>query len=68
MVLKDPEPFVRLSNHADSALVYTVRVWCAAEDYWTVHFDLKEQVKKAFDAEGIEIPYPQLDIHMKSEQ
>ncbi len=62
-VLKDPAVFARLSAHKDSALEYTVRVWCDAEDYWTVYFDLIKNVKLAFDKEGISIPYPQLDVH-----
>ena len=66
LVLKDPEPFVRLSSHNESALTYTVRVWCKAEDYWTVNFDLLEQVKKKFDEENIEIPFPQVDVHVKN--
>ncbi|MBR3954157.1 MAG: mechanosensitive ion channel [Clostridia bacterium] len=65
LIMQDPEPFVRLSKHADSALEFTVRVWADAADYWTVYFDLLEQVKAAFDTKGIEIPYPQMDIHIK---
>lgn len=64
LALKDPAPMVRLSEHSDSALTYTVRVWCKNEDYWDVYFDITEKVKKAFDENGIEIPYPQLDVHM----
>ncbi len=63
LVLKNPEPFARLSAHKDSALEYTVRAWCKAEDYWTVYFDLIKNVKNAFDKNGISIPYPQLDVH-----
>jgi len=63
LVLKDPEPFARLSAHKDCALEYTVRAWCKAEDYWTVYFDLIKDVKLAFDKNGISIPYPQLDVH-----
>lgn len=63
LVFKDPEPFARLSAHKDSALEYTVRVWCKADDYWTVYFDLIRDVKNAFDKNGISIPYPQLDVH-----
>ena len=63
---KDPEPFVRLSAHADSSLTYTVRIWCKSEDYWTVNFDVVEGVKKAFDQNGIEIPYSQLDVHVNN--
>ena len=65
LIIKDPEPFVRLSNHSDSALTYTVRVWCENENYWDVNFDLLEQVKSAFDQNDIQIPYPQLDVHVK---
>lgn len=62
-VLLDPEPFIRLSGHGDSAVEYTVRVWTKADDYWDVHFDLLEEVKTTFDQENISIPYPQMDIH-----
>lgn len=61
---KDPEPFIRLAEHSDSALTYKARVWCKNEDYWTVFFDITEAVKIAFDKNGIEIPYPQLDVHV----
>ena len=63
--LKDPAPMVWLANHGANALEYTVRVWCKNEDYWTVHFDLLEQVRAAFEEEGIEIPYPQVDVHTR---
>ena len=62
--LKNPEPFVRLSAHNESALTYTVRIWCKSSDYWDVNFDTIEDVKKAFDENGIEIPYNQLDVHI----
>ena len=65
LVLADPAPFVGLSAHGDSALTYAVRVWCKTEDYWAVHYDLTEAVKKVFDQKGIEIPYPQMDVHVK---
>ena len=68
LVLDDPAPFARLSEHADSALIYTIRAWCKTDDYWTVWFDLKETVKKAFDENNIAIPYPQLDIHVNGEK
>ena len=66
LVLKDPEPFVRMSAHADSSIVITTRVWTKNSDYWTVKFDLLESVKKAFDENGIEIPFNQLDVHVKN--
>lgn len=63
-ILKTPEPFARLTNCGDSAVEYTVRAWCKASDYWDVKFDLLENVKKEFDANGISIPYPQMDVHI----
>ncbi len=64
LALKDPEPFVRSSAHADSAVVYTARIWCKNEDYWTVYFDVLENVKAAFDRNNVQIPFPQVDIHV----
>ena len=63
-VLSDPEPFVRTSAYKDSSIEYTVRAWCATEDYWDVYYDLVEQVKYAFDREGIQIPFGRLDVHI----
>lgn len=64
LVQVTPAPFVRVSNYGDSSIEYTVRAWCATEDYWTVYFDLMEQVKVAFDKAGIEMTYPHLNVHM----
>lgn len=64
MALFTPEPFVRLSAFRDSCIEYTVRVWCATGDYWDLYYDLLEQVKRAFDREGIEIPYNHLNVHV----
>ena len=63
-VLPEPEPFIRLSAYQDSTIAYTIRVWCANEDYWTVYYDLLEEVKRAFDADGVEMTYPHLKVHM----
>ena len=64
LIFKDPAPFVRLSAHKDSSIQITARAWVNAGDYWTVFFDIQEQVKKRFDEEKIEIPYPQIDVHI----
>ena len=64
LVLKDPAPFVRMSEHAASSINITARAWVKSADYWTVHFDLLEAVKKSFDENGIEIPFNQLDVHV----
>lgn len=65
LVFKDPEPFVRMSNHGDSSVDFTLRAWTKAEDYWTLYYDILEEVKKRFDQEEISMPYPQMDIHME---
>lgn len=64
-VLKDPEPFVRLSELADSSVNFSLRLWVKKEDYWTVYFNVIEQVKIEFDKAKISIPYPQMDVHVK---
>ena len=65
LVLLEPEPMVRVSSHGESGVEITARVWVKRENYWTVNYDILETVKVAFDKRGIEIPYPQLDIHLK---
>ena len=67
LVLSDPPPFARLSEYGDSALEYVVRAWCANTDYWTVYHDLLEQIKVAFDREGISIPYPHMEVKLRRE-
>lgn len=67
LALKEPAPFVRMSEHVDSAIIYTVRVWARAADYWTVHFDVIEKVKQCFDEESLSLPYPQMDVHVKNQ-
>ena len=65
LVLKTPEPFIELANLNSSSVDLTVRVWVKSADYWAVFFGMNEQVYKAFAAEGINIPFPQIDVHMK---
>ncbi len=63
-VLKDPEPFYAVSELADSSVNFTVRVWVNAADYWGVYFRMNEEVYKTFGKEGLNIPYPQTDVHL----
>ena len=67
LILKDPQPTIRVSAHSASSIDIVTRVWVKSGDYWTVHFDLLESVKAAFDKEGIEIPFNQLDVHVKND-
>ncbi|TDO01166.1 mechanosensitive ion channel family protein [Sunxiuqinia elliptica] len=63
-ILKDPAPFIVLSELADSSVNITVRVWCNAADYWAIKFDLTERVYKEFPKDGLNIPFPQMDVHV----
>lgn len=65
LVLTDPAPAVFVAAHGDSAITMKLRVWCKADDYWTVNFDMYEDVKKAFDQFEIDIPFPQVTVHME---
>lgn len=64
LVLKEPQPLIRLAEHDTSSLNFVLKAWCKTDDYWTVYYDIIENVKKEFDNNGIEIPFPQLDVHM----
>ena len=62
-ILKDPAQGVVVAELADSSVNLATRPFCNSEHYWDVFFYMQENVKKAFDAEGISIPFPQLDVH-----
>ncbi len=64
-ILSDPEPQVLLGEHGDSSVVFYFRAWTKTSDYWKVYFEIMERVKIEFDKENINIPYPQMDVHMK---
>lgn len=63
-ILTDPAPAVAVGELADSSVNLTVRPWVKSADYWAVRSDLLENLKTAFDANGISIPYPQRDVHV----
>jgi small conductance mechanosensitive channel len=64
LVLADPEPVIRMNQLADSSVNFVCRPWTKTDDYWTVYWDLTQQVKQRFDEEGISIPFPQRDVHV----
>ena len=66
MVLTDPAPTAPMTAHDASAIVFTLHAWVACENYKPAKYELLERVKIAFDRENISIPYPQMDVHMKS--
>jgi len=63
-VLKDPAPFVGVSELGDSSVNFAVRPWATVENYWDVYFGINEEIKYALDEAGITIPFPQMDVHM----
>lgn len=63
-IFTDPAPVVYITEHADSAVMVQLRVWVRNENYWDVNFAMIEQVKRSFDQLGVEIPFPQMDVHL----
>ncbi|MEN6474308.1 MAG: mechanosensitive ion channel domain-containing protein [Syntrophaceae bacterium] len=63
-ILQDPAPAILVKDLSDSSVVFQIRAWVKGSDYWAVHFDTIESVKKRFDAQGISIPFPQRDVHV----
>lgn len=64
-ILNEPQPpFVAVSELGDSSVNFAVRAWVKADDYWGVFFDMNEKVYNTFDEKGLNIPYPQMDVHV----
>jgi small conductance mechanosensitive channel len=61
------EPFVAVTNLGSSSVDFTIRVWCAASDYWALRFHMLQTVKQTFDDRGIEIPFPTTTIVRKAD-
>ena len=66
-VMKEPAPFVALSQMADSSINIVVRVWTKASDYWGVYFSMNEQVYKIFPTKGLNFPYPHMVVTLPKE-
>ncbi|WP_261837054.1 mechanosensitive ion channel family protein [Vibrio ishigakensis] len=64
MVLKKPEPNVRVHTLNESSVDLIVRPWVKTDDYWDTYWDVTEEIKRQFDAKGITIPFPQRDVHL----
>lgn len=63
-VLKSPAPTIGVVALADSSVNFVVRPWVKTSDYWDVYFDSLQAIKERLDSEGIEIPFPQMDVHL----
>lgn len=64
LILDQPEPVIRMHELGDSSVNFVVRPWVKTENYWEVFWSTTKEVKKRFDAAGIEIPFPQRDVHL----
>ncbi|MDD6648166.1 MAG: mechanosensitive ion channel family protein [Firmicutes bacterium] len=65
MIHKTPAPLIGVANHGSNAVILDLKAWCNTDDYWDVKYFLEENVKLAFDEQNIDIPYPQMDVHLK---
>lgn len=61
----DPAPFIALSELADSSVNLVVRVWVESSDYWAVFFEMNQKVYNEFAKQGLNIPFPQMDVHLQ---
>jgi small conductance mechanosensitive channel len=67
-ILKEPAPFIAISELGDSSVNFVVRAWVNAADFWAVFFDMNEKVYKTFPQKGLNIPFPQMDVHLHSQK
>lgn len=63
-IIEEPAQAVVVASHGDSSVNLATRPFCKSEHYWDTFFYMQENVKKAFDREGISIPFPQTDVHL----
>ena len=67
LVLSEPEkPVVRVIGYGESSVNIVARIWCNKDDYWSIHFYLMENIMTSLKKDGIEIPFNQLDVHIKN--
>ena len=63
-ILHEPPYFIALHSLGDSSVNVLVRAWVSTEDFWDVYYDLNRKVYKAFAENDVNIPYPQMDVHL----
>ncbi len=64
-IMDDPAPFAAVSGYSDSTVDYILRVWTKNDSYWDVNFGLNKRVREVFQAKGIEMTYPHLNVHIE---
>jgi small conductance mechanosensitive channel len=67
LINREMETFCGITKFDESSVQYTIRVWVRNSDYWTVYFEMLERIKLTFEKENIEIPFNQLDVHVKND-
>lgn len=67
LILSDPAPQVFVNSHGSSSINLIAKIWCKSGDYWDAYYQMQENVKLAFDSNGISIPFDQLDVHLKND-
>lgn len=67
-ILQDPPPFIALHEMANSSVNIITRAWVNVPDFWLVYFDMNKKIYKTFSSEGLTIPFPQMDVHMKEKE
>lgn len=67
-ILRDQNNFIGLGSLGDSSVNITLRAWCKTEDYWDVFFLMNERIYKEFGQNGLNIPFPQMDVHLHNEK
>jgi small conductance mechanosensitive channel len=65
LILDDPKPMVVMGGFGEDGATISVRVWADKSDYWTMYFALLEDIKVAFEEEGVRIPYRQMTVHLE---
>ncbi|MDE7264152.1 MAG: mechanosensitive ion channel family protein [Anaeroplasmataceae bacterium] len=68
LIFTDPEPYVGIKEYSSSSVDLNIRVWCNNKDYWTINNYLLVEIKKAFDEQGIEIPFNQVEVSIKNKE
>lgn len=65
--MEEPAPLAVVATYGESTISYKLQVWCQSSDYWTTVFDVNKRVKEIFDAQGVQMSYPHLNVHLDKE-
>ena len=64
-MLTDPAPFVGIERYEAASIVYSVMLWCKAEDYWTVYYSVNEGIRQELEQAGIQMAHPKMNVHLE---